>query len=49
MRRLENRVALMAGGATGIGAACAERLIAERCAVVIGVRFEARLAEEARQ
>jgi NAD(P)-dependent dehydrogenase (short-subunit alcohol dehydrogenase family) len=36
MRRLENRVALIAGGATGIGAACAERLVAEGCAVVIG-------------
>ncbi len=36
MRRLEGRVAIIAGGATGIGAACAERLVAEGCRVVIG-------------
>lgn len=36
MRRLEDKVAIIAGGATGIGAACAKRLVDEGCRVVVG-------------
>jgi NAD(P)-dependent dehydrogenase (short-subunit alcohol dehydrogenase family) len=36
MRRLENRVVIVAGGASGIGEATAERLAAEGAAVVVG-------------
>ena len=36
MRRLEGKVAIVAGGATGIGAATAERLASEGASVVIG-------------
>jgi len=36
VRRLEGKVAIVAGGATGIGAATAERLASEGAAVVIG-------------
>lgn len=36
MNRLNNKVAIVAGGATGIGAACAARYIAEGAKVVIG-------------
>jgi NAD(P)-dependent dehydrogenase (short-subunit alcohol dehydrogenase family) len=36
MQRLQNKVAIVAGGATGIGAACAKRYIAEGAKVVIG-------------
>jgi NAD(P)-dependent dehydrogenase (short-subunit alcohol dehydrogenase family) len=36
MLRLDNKIALVAGGATGIGAACARRYVAEGAKVVIG-------------
>lgn len=36
MKRLENKVAIIAGAATGIGAACARRYAAEGARVVIG-------------
>jgi len=36
MRRFEDKVAIVAGGATGIGAATARRLASEGAAVVIG-------------
>src|SRR5690554_6077315 len=36
MPRLANKVAIVAGGATGIGAACATRYAAEGARVVIG-------------
>jgi NAD(P)-dependent dehydrogenase (short-subunit alcohol dehydrogenase family) len=36
MGRLNNKVAIVAGGATGIGAACAARYVAEGARVVIG-------------
>ena len=36
MKRLEDKVAIVAGGATGIGAACATRYVAEGAKVVIG-------------
>ena len=36
MKRLDNRVAIIAGGATGIGAATARRFVAEGARVVIG-------------
>jgi NAD(P)-dependent dehydrogenase (short-subunit alcohol dehydrogenase family) len=36
VRRFEDKVAIVAGGATGLGAATAERLAAEGAAVVIG-------------
>lgn len=36
MNRLENKIAIIAGGATGIGAACARRYVAEGAAVMIG-------------
>jgi NAD(P)-dependent dehydrogenase (short-subunit alcohol dehydrogenase family) len=36
MQRLQNKVAIVAGGATGIGAACAKRYVAEGAKVVIG-------------
>ncbi|MFA7555713.1 MAG: SDR family oxidoreductase [Spongiibacteraceae bacterium] len=36
MSRLQNKVALVAGGATGIGAACARRYVAEGARVIIG-------------
>lgn len=36
MQRLQNKVAVVAGAATGIGAACAQRYVAEGAKVVIG-------------
>lgn len=36
MQRLKNKIAIIAGGATGIGAACATRFIQEGARVVIG-------------
>src|ERR1700733_11846484 len=36
MQRLQNKVSIIAGGATGIGAACAKRYVAEGAKVVIG-------------
>jgi len=36
MRRLEGKIAIVAGGATGIGAATCERLAAEGAAVMVG-------------
>src|ERR1700761_8786909 len=36
MQRLQNKVAIVAGGATGIGAACAKRFVAEGARVIIG-------------
>ena len=36
MQRLQNKVVIVAGGATGIGAACAKRYIAEGAKVAIG-------------
>jgi NAD(P)-dependent dehydrogenase (short-subunit alcohol dehydrogenase family) len=36
MLRLQNKVAIIAGGATGIGAACARRFVAEGAKVVVG-------------
>lgn len=36
MKKLENKVAVIAGAATGIGAACARRFVAEGARVVIG-------------
>jgi NAD(P)-dependent dehydrogenase (short-subunit alcohol dehydrogenase family) len=36
MQRLQDKVAIIAGGATGIGAACAKRYVAEGARVVVG-------------
>ena len=47
MRGLQDRVAIVSGGSSGIGRACVERLCAEGCLVVIGARDEKRARETA--